>query len=86
MISRNAEIHGHEILMMVHEADAALTREDLRRLAAERFGADARYRTCAGGGMTIDGLIEFLLARGKLIERKGRICADISQMCDDDGH
>lgn len=86
MIRNSTEIHGHEILLMVHEANPPLTRQELRRRAAERFGPQARYRTCAGGGMTLDQLIEFLIGRGKFAERNGRLVADISQMCDDDGN
>jgi probable metal-binding protein len=80
------QVHGHEVLRLLHAAEAPLTRTQLAAEVRRRFGADARFRTCSAGGMTLDELLAFLVARGKVVEREGVLAADISQMCGDDGH
>ncbi len=77
------EVHGHEILKLIHNAARPFTRETLRQAAGSRFGKDARYCTCSADNLTLDNLVNFLLERGKLVEEQGEIRADISQMCGD---
>jgi probable metal-binding protein len=80
------QVHGHEILRLLHEAKPPLTRPRLAQEVQRRFGANARFCTCSADSMTLDELITFLAARGKLVERNSCLIADISQMCGDDGH
>ena len=75
-------IHGHEIMKMVHEADPPLTVAGLRDAVIERFGADAEFHACAGGGMTLDDLLQFLADRGKVVEADGVLRTDIGLMCE----
>jgi probable metal-binding protein len=75
-------IHGHEIMRLVHEANPPLTPGRLREAVERRFGRDARFHACAGGGMTLDDLLVFLKDRGKVIEVDGVLRTDIGQMCD----
>lgn len=79
-------VHGHEILHMVDQARPALTRGALEEEARKRFGAAARYCTCSAADMTLGELLDFLLAHGKLVEREGRVVADISKMCGGGSH
>lgn len=79
-------IHGHEILRLVHAARPALTRAALHEEARRRFGADARFCTCSMQGMTLAELVEFLTARGKLVEADGTLRAEVGQMCADGEH
>ena len=77
-------IHGHDILHILLEADPQLTREELIHLAHERFGAEARYHTCAVEGMSIEQLIDFLAGRGKFVVHEGRLVADPAKICNHD--
>ncbi|HEY3321984.1 MAG TPA: YecH family metal-binding protein [Planctomycetota bacterium] len=84
-MSTAANIHGHNILRLVHKS-GALSRTALRGEVERQFGKEARFCTCSTENMTIDELVGFLLERGKLIETGGKLQADISQMCGDDEH
>ncbi len=80
------EIHGHEIIRLVDAANPPLTRAQLAAEVERRFGPRARFCTCSAGGMTLDELLAFLGARGKVVEYRGRMVADISKMCGNEGH
>jgi probable metal-binding protein len=83
----HTDIHGHEILHLVLDANPPLTRDQLVARAHQLFGADARYCTCSTQGMTLDELLTFLASRGKAFERGGVMVADVGQMCgSEDGH
>ncbi|MEI8196636.1 MAG: YecH family metal-binding protein [Phycisphaerae bacterium] len=75
------DIHGHEVLALVAQADPPLTMETLRTQAAARWGAQARYHTCSAAGMTLDGLAEFLLAHGKIVTNRGLLATDPAKIC-----
>lgn len=75
-------IHGHQIMQLIHELDSPVTREALRRVVSNRFGADARFHTCSAERMTVDQLLEFLAMRGKVVEVDGCLRTDVGQMCD----
>ncbi len=86
-MTETGNIHGHELLRMVHEAAEPFTRQSLRAESLRRWGEHARFCTCSAADMTFDQLMVFLLGRGKLLERGGRIYSDISQMCSgESGH
>jgi probable metal-binding protein len=79
-------IHGHEVLRLVHNAPKALTRAELESEITRRFGAEARFCTCSAADMTRDELLGFLLAKGKIVERHGRLATDPSRICDHGEH
>ena len=79
-------IHGHEILRLVSQTHPPLTRVALLQAAENRFGVAARFCTCSAADMTLPELLEFLLSRGKLVERDGCLYADLDRMCGDGGH
>ena len=74
-------VHGHEIMRMIDRADPPLTREALQREIDRRFGAGVRFHACADQNMTLANLLEFLRARGKVVEIDGRFSTDLGQMC-----
>jgi probable metal-binding protein len=74
-------IHGHEVLRLVHLAPAPFTRAELEAEIARRFGPDARFCTCSAADMTRDQLLTFLLSRGKIVEHNGRLATDLSRIC-----
>ena len=61
------QIHGHEVMRMMVEVGTAYNRESLREAIVERFGPEARFRTCSAEGMTPDELIAFLESQGKFV-------------------
>ena len=75
-------VHGHEVLRMVGEASEAMTRGELEAEMVRRFGEGARYCTCAASDMTREELLGFLLARGKLVEREGRLGIERARICE----
>ena len=81
LMSTLQNIHGHEVLRLVHEAAIPPTRGELESQLDLRFGPDARFYTCSTAGMTRDQLLEFLLSHGKIIEHNGRLATDPSRIC-----
>ena len=75
-------IHGHAVSDMVAEAGRAFTRRELVAAIESRFGAEARFHTCADEGLTADGLVGFLVSRGKLVGDDGALALDASQICE----
>ena len=75
-------IHGHAVIDMVAEAGRAFTRRELVAAIESRFGAEARFHTCADEGLTADGLVGFLVSRGKLVGDDGALALDASQICE----
>lgn len=59
-------VFGHEVLNLLVDRGGRLPVEELRRAAAEAFGADALYGNCHGDRFGFDGLLEFLASAGKL--------------------
>ena len=63
------EIHAHEVMRMMLEADTAFSRESLAEAIVARFGADARFCACSMSGMSVGEVIGFLEKRGKFVAR-----------------
>jgi probable metal-binding protein len=76
-------IHGHEVMRLIHEAKPALSRFALKAAVERRFGRDATFHVCEGGGMTLDELLLLLKQRGKIVEAAGVLRVDMSQVCDE---
>lgn len=75
-------IHGHEVLDFMATSGITYTRATLATAIATRFGADARFHTCAAEGMTAADLIEFLVARGKFRGTEEGLTVDAEHVCD----
>ena len=63
------DIHAHEVMHMMLERGGGFSRESLAQAITERFGADARFRSCSQAGMDVQAVIEFLESRGKFVAR-----------------
>jgi probable metal-binding protein len=74
-------VHGHEVLRLVHEAPTPPTRGELEAALERLYGPEVRFCTCSATDMTRDELLAFLLSRGKLVERHGRLATDPSRIC-----
>jgi len=74
-------IHGHEVIDMIVQSGQAYTRDSLRADIVKRFGADARFCTCAAENLTAEELIAFLEARGKFRDAGTGFTIDQQQVC-----
>lgn len=63
-------IHGHEVMQLMHNRGASLTRDELCQLIADTFGLNARFHTCSSEGLDAAQLIAFLESKGKLVEKE----------------
>lgn len=61
------DIHAHEVMHMMLEMGGAFSRASLERAIVERFGADARFRSCSATGMDARAVVDFLESRGKFV-------------------
>ena len=59
-------VFGHEVLRILADRGGRLRVAELKRAAAEAFGADALYGNCHGDRFHFEGLLEFLGSAGKL--------------------
>jgi probable metal-binding protein len=82
----STSIHGHTLLNYVLK-HGSVELVELRAWAARTLGADASFHTCAIQGLSFDGLMQFLLERGKLTLSGTHVCAHPEHICsDDEGH
>lgn len=79
MPMEQSDIHGHEVLGLVD--GTAFTPDSLRQMVAQRWGPEARFRTCSSSGMSFDELLTFLLSREKLVLRNGCLHTNRAQIC-----
>ena len=88
--TQSPSIHGHEIIHLIYSVESSnpFTPAELAAEVARRFGTEARFHTCSPGSMTIEELVAFLLSRGKVVLREGRLYTDFSKVCGhgDDHH
>ena len=62
------QIHGHEVINLIAAANRPMSRDEIIGEANLQFGSGARYFTCSAEGMDAAGLVDFLVARGKIEE------------------
>jgi probable metal-binding protein len=74
-------IHGHEVLDFIAESRQALAQSEWVAAIEAEFGPDARYHTCSAENLSAAGLVEFLVARGKLAGDATALALDASQIC-----
>ena len=75
------EHHGHEVLEMMIESGQSYNDESLQQAINLKFGTDARFYICSGGGMTANELIEALWAKGKFTGTPEAYVFDPSDRC-----
>ena len=76
------QVHGHEVMHMMVNAQQGYTRETLRQTIVAQFGEDTRFYTCAAENMDAIELIEFLEQRGKFHPVAGGFTTAADQICD----
>ena len=75
------QIHGHEVMEMMLASGKTYTKDTLVKEIITRFGQDARFFTCSAESMTAEQLVEFLDARGKLVQREDGFQTSKDVMC-----
>ncbi len=75
-------VHGHDVMEMIIDAPTPPSREELCAAVVERFGGDALFYTCSAKDMSIEGLLEFLMERNKLVEVDGKLSTHPDHICD----
>ncbi|HYG34567.1 MAG TPA: YecH family metal-binding protein [Clostridia bacterium] len=75
------QIHGHEVLKMMLASGKTYTRESLVSEIISQFGADARFHTCSAENMSAEELVDFLDARGKLVQQGNGFQTSADRMC-----
>lgn len=76
------QVHGHEVMKMIHQAAPPLTRDGLREAIRDRYGDAVEFHACVAEGMSLDQLLSFLASRGKVIEVDHALRTDIGLMCE----
>jgi probable metal-binding protein len=74
-------IHGHDVIDMIQAAGRPFSRAGLITAIGEKFGAGARFHTCSAEGMTAEGLVDFLIAKGKFFAGAEDLTIDPSKVC-----
>ena len=74
-------IHGHDVIEMIQTAGHPFSRVGLVTAITEKFGANARFHTCSAEDMTADGLVDFLVAKGKFFAGSNSLALDPSKIC-----
>lgn len=61
-------IHGHEVMNMLVTAERSFDKDQLVAEVVKNFGEDAVFHTCSAEGLSAEGLIDFLIGKGKVVE------------------
>lgn len=75
-------IHAHELLNLIGEQSEPLTLDQIKALAAEQFGAEARFFTCRLDDQTIEQIVTFFVKMQKVapmgegyVLNRGNMCS-----------
>ncbi len=60
--------HIHEVLFLFQEIGKFESEKALIALIHERFGNDVQFVSCSNQPFGVDGVVEFLLGRQKIVE------------------
>lgn len=74
-------IHGHEVIQMIVDADRAFSRCELIAEIESEFGPGARFHTCSAEDLSAEGLVDFLVSRGKFHGDDQAMALDPSKVC-----
>lgn len=75
-------IHGHKVLELIIKSPNTFTTESLIQKITDDFGQEATFYTCSEESLSPEGLLEFLLQKGKFIINADKtLTTDPSAMC-----
>ena len=73
--------HGHEVIELVADFPAGITRTRLTEMIHARFGPGITFHTCSAEGMDLDALLSFLEDRDKVRIAEGVVFPGGSPAC-----
>ena len=76
------DIHAHEVMHMMLETGGGYTRDSLEEAIVERFGSEARFRSCSASGMDAQAVVAFLESRGKFVAQGVGFSTARDKICD----
>ena len=76
------DIHAHEVMHMMLETGEGYTRDSLEVAIVERFGPQARFRSCSASNMDARAVVDFLESRGKFVAREDGFSTARDKICD----
>ncbi|BAX54534.1 DUF2492 family protein [Photobacterium damselae subsp. piscicida] len=74
-------IHGHEVLHKLLDENKHYTPASLMAEIEAEYGADVRFHTCSQQDLTLQQLLDFLLAKGKIMLVDEELTANPARMC-----
>lgn len=81
MTTETDNVHGHDLLSLIAAAEPGLTLEALVAEVNRRWGISTTFRTCSQRDLTLNQLVQFLLERGKLFMKDGKVCVNHANVC-----
>ena len=75
------QIHGHEVMQMMVDANTTYSVASLKTAIIDKFGAEARFYTCSAENLTADELIALLEQRGKFVAQKEGFSTSADKIC-----
>jgi probable metal-binding protein len=80
-MSCQQQVHGHEVMQMIHDADEPITEAQLTEQIRAIYGPNPTFFACAIQNVDLQGILTFLKARGKVVEVDGKLTTDIGLKC-----
>ena len=80
-VEPDGSTHGHVVLRWLAERPSGV--EALRERVNRELGAAACFHTCDTNGLTLDGLVELLAERGKIVREGDAWRSEMSKVCSD---
>ncbi|WP_159064899.1 YecH family metal-binding protein [Thaumasiovibrio subtropicus] len=74
-------VHAHEVLALLKESDIPYTMNDLTSEVVRNLGSNVVFHTCSQQDLSLSALMEFLLAKGKVVREGEFIKVNPKRIC-----
>lgn len=75
-------IHIHEVLDIIYNSGKSFTIDSLKEEVMNSYGDDVHFVSCADHKFGIEGMVDFMHERGKIVLEEDRIFPVGSTKCD----
>ncbi|MBR9998185.1 MAG: DUF2492 family protein [Cyclobacteriaceae bacterium] len=75
-------IHIHDILDLIYSSGKTFTIDSLKEEVQHIYGKDVHFNSCADHRFGVEGMIDFMLSRGKIDVHGDRIYPAGASYCD----
>jgi probable metal-binding protein len=75
-------IHIHDILDLIYTSGNTFTIDSLKDEVMKLYGRDVHFNSCADHRFGVEGMIEFMVSRGKINIQDDRIYPAGATYCD----